>query len=131
MRELVHQPPRLEDPERLGLRLVALELAVEWSGLDAVEGGVVSSRRAAKMAVFWENVSPRQREKAVVMKQESLFQQGREKRAKVDGGGGGVAASSSSKVEEAAASVAVAPMEAPLWMASAEVPPSASRRAGP
>lgn len=51
-------------------RLVALELAVErnplhpdYCGLDAVEGGVVSSHRAAKTVVFWGHVATRQRDK--------------------------------------------------------------------
>lgn len=83
-------------------RLVALELAVErnprhpdYSGLDAVEGGVVSSRGAAKMAVFREHVALRQREKASIMKQERLFREEKDKRAKVESGGGGGGAGSS------------------------------------
>lgn len=90
--------------EHVVRRLVALEVAVErnprhpdYSGFGAVEGGEVSSRGAAKMAVFCAHMATRQREKAALMKQERLFREERGKRAKVEGGGGGGAASSLSK----------------------------------
>ena len=75
--------------EHVVRRSVALELAVErnprhpdYSGLDIVEGGVVTSKGAVRMATFREHVSGRQKERANIMKQERMFREEAETRDK-------------------------------------------------